>query len=771
MRYLDAYLQQLPYFEPEQVEPLSPPHLPFVETLSVTGTVERHRHRYQRLGKNQLRVITVFPPLTTRLDEPVRCSLEHVSLEDLTEEYRKWEKKTDQNLGLQPRKARIAWIEDVNAQTVQAANGENSLRLQFPTGRAETGARYSWGDYVALSYCWGSEDVADTRQIILNGGFFQVTKNLDAALRFVRASEGLTPITNLRIKVWADAICINQDDDNEKQREIHRMKNIYGRSLGVFVHLGTEEDDSDHGIHILQRTAAEVAQGIDRGWHLLQHRDNPTDADQRDYAALMKVLIRPYWSRLWILQEIAMSDNSTVMGCGDCSFRFEEVVLATKFVWHNLESFLLLLRSQGTDLTASLAALNRSMWVILFIEQVRGLSQRLEDSRVITHSDLQLPLFNLGQNAQATLSHDKVFGLLAIMPEAIRSSMEDYTSYRLPVEAIFIAFSKAIIDFTGDLDIIYSKSLQQTMVPSWATDWRLPPHKVSLLHDWHLYGYKHFDQAYDNLDHMIKVSRNARADGGRRCVVQFVKNSSILTCSGILIGKVDGLASDMPDQGAAAYSEFDHIQPQQQRSPYGNHGATSRALVHTLFANPIWGDSDESSLFNIPWLSGESYSTKPDDLYDVDEGWRVKFSQMRGLGWDFLFVYGNYFAFEAYRRRLGRFRIGGIRFQDYFVQDISECSMPHDRIQLELAKLVGGNLGRRLITLTTGHFGLAPNITQPDDEIYVLLGCSLPVVLRKMAESSHYKVIGECYVEGFSNGEAVSGLDDGTYQLRDIALC
>lgn len=654
----------------------------------------------------------------------------------------------------------------VNSLPVRPVDDRSPFRPNLVSLSPQKGARYTWGDYIALSYCWGSDNVENSRQIILNGCFFQVTKNLEAALRFIRISKGVTSIPNLRTKVWVDAICINQENEGEKKNEILRMKDIYGRSLGVFVHLGAEEDDSDRGIDVLQRTAMEVEQGVDRSLYL-QNRDKPTEADRRDYAALMNLLIRPYWSRLWILQEVAMSDRGTIMGCGERDFRFEEVIVATKFVWHNLESFMLLFRDRITDFLA----LNRSMWVILFMEQLRALCQRQEESGLITHADLQLPLFNLGQNALATLPHDKVFGLLAIMPKAIRSKMERYTNYNLPVESVYIAFSRAVIDFTGDLDMIYSKNLRQTMTPSWTTDWRLPPHKVSLLHDWHTYGYNQFENAYKDLNQMIEASRKARADGGRRSSVEFVEDSSILNCSGILLGKVDGLASEMPDHGAEGYSNQEHIQPRYQHNPYGDDEATSRALIHTLFANPLWGDSEESSLFNIPWLSGESYSTEPDQLYAIDNEFRAKYSHMNQLGWDFLFIYGNYFSFEAYRRRLGRFRVGGKRFQDYFISDISECRIPHERLQLDLAKLVGGNVGRRLITLITGHFGLAPYITQPEDEVYVILGCSLPVVLRRVTGTPRFEVIGECYVEGFSNGEAVVGLNEGKHQLEKLDLC
>ncbi|KAF2679706.1 HET-domain-containing protein [Lentithecium fluviatile CBS 122367] len=730
---------------------------------------------YQRLRPHQLRVLTVFPPLTSRRDEPIQCSLETVSFEDCTAEYKDWEHSSYHSLVLQPRKARLAWIEHKRSNAAHRANDKRyPAREAFPE-QAHDAARFEWGDYVALSYCWGKSVQETCRYIVLNGCFFGVTENLEAAIHFIRISRGLTSISPWRTKIWVDAICINQDDEPEKNVEIHRMKQIYGRSIGVFVHLGVEENDSGLGIDVLQRTAAEVTEGIDRGSYFLQNVQNPTEVDRKGYTALKNVLTRPYWNRLWILQELAMSDMGTAMGCGDRTFYFEDIILAGKFVWHNLENFLQFLSMEEKDLLTDHIALNRSLWVILFTQQLRALSQRLEDSESITHADLQLPLFNLSQNATAKEQHDKVYGLLAIMPEDIRLRMKAYTGYKLPVEAVFVAFSKAVIECTGDLDVIYSNSFQQTTVPSWVTDWRFSPLRVSLLHDWHTYGYNQFNDAYTNLHYMVNTARTVRADGGRKAAVEFLDNSTTLTCSGFLIGEVDGMASEMPtlpttERVCIKYSDNDHIQPKSQCSPYGDESATKRAIVHTMFANPVWGDSEEASLFSIPWLSGDDYITDPANPYYWRDDWKEKARAMYNSSWNSIFHFG-FLSFEIFRRRLGYFRLGGKRFQDYFVQEISECSIPPDRLRLDLAKVMGGHLGRRLITLSTGHFGLAPHTIEPGDGIYVLLGCSLPVVLRQIAGNSHYRVIGECYVEGFASGEAIPGLDDGTFQLQDLALC
>ncbi|CZR69412.1 uncharacterized protein PAC_19312 [Phialocephala subalpina] len=64
--------------------------------------------------------------------------------------------------------------------------------------------------YTALSYVWGLS--TELRHIVVNGCSFYVTPNLDSVLRHIRDDKGI-------IKVWADAICINQQDVEERNND------------------------------------------------------------------------------------------------------------------------------------------------------------------------------------------------------------------------------------------------------------------------------------------------------------------------------------------------------------------------------------------------------------------------------------------------------------------------------------------------------------------------------------------------------------------------
>jgi hypothetical protein len=53
-------------------------------------------------------------------------------------------------------------------------------------------------------------------------------------------------------------------------------------------------------------------------------------------------------------------------------------------------------------------------------------------------------------------------------------------------------------------------------------------------------------------------------------------------------------------------------------------------------------------------------------------------------------------------------------------------------------------------------FGLGPDGLQNGDAVAVLYGCSVPVILRPVENRMHYKLVGECYIHGLMDGQAVT---------------
>ena len=72
-------------------------------------------------------------------------------------------------------------------------------------------------------------------------------------------------------------------------------------------------------------------------------------------------------------------------------------------------------------------------------------------------------------------------------------------------------------------------------------------------------------------------------------------------------------------------------------------------------------------------------------------------------------------------------------------------------------------LGRVFFRTRNGYIGLAPSSIKSGDQACVVLGCRSPLILRPTNDQS-YMVIGECYIDGFMDGEALLGALPSNWQ-------
>ncbi|KAK0643168.1 heterokaryon incompatibility protein-domain-containing protein [Cercophora newfieldiana] len=131
--------------------------------------------------------------------------------------------------------------------------------------------------YQALSYMWGDESIK--RPIFVDGKSFYVGKNLFDALHFLRHRKSGRFF-------WVDALCINQSDIQEKNRQIRIMPHIYFRATKVLIWLGTKETlrrHSEQSASLYTKYAEEQSMQLD---------------------AIKQLARDEYWQRLWVIQEI-----------------------------------------------------------------------------------------------------------------------------------------------------------------------------------------------------------------------------------------------------------------------------------------------------------------------------------------------------------------------------------------------------------------------------------------------------------------------------------
>ena len=102
--------------------------------------------------------------------------------------------------------------------------------------------------YIALSYIWGAPD--NENFVILCGTTaIPVTKNCHSLLRLIR--QRMARVEDVSFAIWIDAICINQNDQREKEHQIPMMDFIYSKANIVVAWLGEGTEATDRAMDYL----------------------------------------------------------------------------------------------------------------------------------------------------------------------------------------------------------------------------------------------------------------------------------------------------------------------------------------------------------------------------------------------------------------------------------------------------------------------------------------------------------------------------------------
>ncbi|PMD37827.1 HET-domain-containing protein, partial [Hyaloscypha variabilis F] len=139
--------------------------------------------------------------------------------------------------------------------------------------------------YVALSYTWGGYSIP-IRTISLSGHTKTVTDNLRAALYALRDK------TETRL-IWIDALCIDQEDNTEKDHQIKLMRKIYRKCASCWIWLGGAT--SIAGI--------EAAVQLLENWARDEHLNANVNFDSTLIKTVTELTTRAWFSRIWTVQE------------------------------------------------------------------------------------------------------------------------------------------------------------------------------------------------------------------------------------------------------------------------------------------------------------------------------------------------------------------------------------------------------------------------------------------------------------------------------------
>jgi len=198
------------------------------------------------------------------------------------------------------------------------------LRLQYgsPTERIRCNIFEATFDknmvpFDAVSWAWGSEEW--TQEIALedsNGEHaysFKVPPNLERALQALRKPD-------TRRVLWVDAICIDQGSNLEKSHQVPLMDQIYSQARQVCVWLGGGDDKTNLAFEFIRNE-------ILKEMNIDSICNNPECSKKLE--ALGDLMQRDWFSRRWVVQEIALARRASIH-CGTAEMDWKEFAIAVE---------------------------------------------------------------------------------------------------------------------------------------------------------------------------------------------------------------------------------------------------------------------------------------------------------------------------------------------------------------------------------------------------------------------------------------------------------
>ncbi|PVH72694.1 HET-domain-containing protein, partial [Cadophora sp. DSE1049] len=177
-------------------------------------------------------------------------------------------------------------------QLQPSKSSDSIIRCDLIHTRLRTVKQDIFEHYTALSYVWG--DATQTTQIMVGEKTLEVTKSLDSALRHLRDERRV-------LNIWADGVCINQnDDEGEKGRQVQQMGKVY--------------ETADHTVIFLGECDAKTEEALSGVVDWLEEDSLAFDSkiNQDGIRIVQELLGRPWFTRVWVYQELVMSRDPWV---------------------------------------------------------------------------------------------------------------------------------------------------------------------------------------------------------------------------------------------------------------------------------------------------------------------------------------------------------------------------------------------------------------------------------------------------------------------------
>ncbi|KAH8742593.1 heterokaryon incompatibility protein-domain-containing protein [Diaporthe sp. PMI_573] len=326
----------------------------------------------------------------------------------------------------------------------------------------------------AISYCWGGQ--APSRPILCDGLSQLITENLHDALRCFRSPDQVATL-------WADGICMNQKDNREKSDQVLLMRYIYSQAREVKVWLGSADNDVD-----VTEVVGSIAQ-LNRLAHYYSEKlsvpmDDLYDIRSQRWASAMddmeselqqgprleslfNFLAHPWFSRMWIVQEVALAHGNAWVYYGGVRIRWSEIVDAFFFSvqCRKLMAAALVSDADKSQLMQGITALAKTAVTVKADSTGDGVGL--------------FWLLHTNKSAMATDPRDKIYGVLGIANNTSINGTDPFITpdYDLDAAALYQQVSEKFLERFPKLSILSGAGMlaaggsQIPGLPSWVVDW------------------------------------------------------------------------------------------------------------------------------------------------------------------------------------------------------------------------------------------------------------------------------------------------------------
>ncbi|TPX17571.1 uncharacterized protein E0L32_012134 [Thyridium curvatum] len=366
--------------------------------------------------------------------------------------------------------------------------------------------------FTALSYTWGEpflpkqDEVAqiftgEARCYPINcgGKIILCTRNLRDALRRIQYfQQNRTWLLEKSLKgsklaalpdpelFWIDALCIDQDDLQERAAQVRLMGLIYRTAESCLVWLGEDGVAAQKAIQAASLLTPELDLVAQRGAFdtgaMRSIREKFRCLSQPSRFALTELLSRRWLSRVWIVQEAILAREVFTVS-GQLVFDFTILLdLGRMFILIGQYGGLLNGFAPSDDMQRTKCIMYAPITLSLIWKARMNLAgQTTLDGAV--KPEFQY-IANLVRTQEAMDDRDKIYGILEIAEELRLNSKSMDVDYSLPVERVYVDATIVIGRARNDLSFLSQVDdhggRKYPQLPSWCPDYSQTEHTAQL---------------------------------------------------------------------------------------------------------------------------------------------------------------------------------------------------------------------------------------------------------------------------------------------------